>query len=333
MIKTGGLLLILLVIVTATGFYGKVMAAEKKPIKIGYDLWPGYAALVIAKEKGYFAEEGLNLKIIKYSDYLKGWDDFSNNNLDGHFGVFTDTIVKRSEGFNIKTVYFTDASYGQDVIVAKKEIRTIADLMDKKISVIGINSFSHIWVSALLEKNGLNEVDVQFANIDNSAVPRALASGEIDAGHTYGPFVAEAVKAGFHILDGATTKEVHGIIVDDLAFHSKFIKERSDDISKIIKSLNRAVQFLQTNQLESHAIVSKDFEMDIQDVAAYFKDAKIFNVENNKQLLNKKTPGSIHETFETITSFLLKRGQLPEVLYFKDIIEPKFIQGQKELKK
>ena len=73
--------------------------------------------------------------------------------------------------------------------------------------------------------------------------------------------------------------------------------------------------------------------MDIKDVAAYFNDAKIFNVENNKQLINKKAPGSIHETFEIITNFLLKRGQLPEVLNFKDLIEPKFIQGQKELKK
>jgi len=332
-IKTAGLLLTLLVIFTVTGFYESVIAADNKPIKIGYDLWPGYAALVIAEKKGYFADEGLDIKTIKYSDYLKGWDDFLNNELDGHFGVFTDTIVKCSEGFNIKTVYFTDASYGQDVIVAKKEIRTMADLKGKKISVIGINSFSHIWVWALLEKNGLNEIDIQFANIDNPAVPRALASGEIDAGHTYGPYVAEAVKAGFHVLDGATTKEVHGIIVDDLAFHSKFIKERPDDISKIIKSLNRAVQFLQTNQRESYALVSKVFGMDIQDVAAYFKDAKIFNVENNKQLLNKKTPGSIPETFEIITSFLLKRGQLAEVLNFKDIIELKFIQGQKELKK
>ncbi len=325
MMKTAVLLLTIMTIVTATGLYGNVMAAEDKTIKIGYDLWPGYAALIIAEKKGYFAEEGLNLKIIKYSDYLKGWDDFTNNDLDGHFGVFTDTIVKRSEGFSIKTVYFTDASYGQDVIVAKKEIKTIADLKDKKISVIGINSFSHIWVWALLEKNGLHEVDVHFANRDNSRVPKALVSGEIDAGHTYGPFIAEAIRAGFHVLDKANTKEVHGIIIDDLAFHSKFIKDRPDDINKIIKSLNRAVQFLRTNQRESYAIVSKAFEMDIQDVTDYFKDAKIFNIENNKQLIIKNSPDSIHKTFETITSFLLKRGQLEEILDFKDIVESKFI--------
>ncbi len=144
MIKTAGLLLTLLVIFTVTGSYESVIAAEKKPIKIGYDLWLGYAVLVLAEEKGYFADEGLNIKTIKYSDYLKGWDDFANNDIDGHFGVFTDTIVKYSEGLDIKSVFFTDAPYGQDVVVAKKEIQTVADLKDKKISVIVINSFSHI---------------------------------------------------------------------------------------------------------------------------------------------------------------------------------------------
>ena len=326
MIKTAGLLLILLVIFTATGSYESVIAAEKKPIKIGYDLWPGYAALVIAEEKGYFVDEGLDIKAIKYSDYLKGWDDFVNNDLDGHFGVFTDTIVKHSEGLDIKTVFFTDASFGQDVIVAKKEIRTIADLKGKKISVIGINSFSHIWVLALLEKNGLHEVDVQFANIDNPGVTRALASGEIDAGHTYGPYVSEAIKAGFHVIGGATTKEVHGIIVDDLAFHLKIIKERPDDIRKIIKALDRGCRFLQTNQSEAYGIVGKAFKMDIKDVESFFMSAKMFNLENNKQLINKSLSVSIHKAFETITSFLLERGQLSELPHFDDIVDPQFVQ-------
>ena len=65
--------------------------------------------------------------------------DFVNDDLDGHFGVFADTLVKHSEGVDIKSVFFIDASYGGDVIVAKKEIQTIDDLKGKKISVIGIN--------------------------------------------------------------------------------------------------------------------------------------------------------------------------------------------------
>ena len=319
------LLVLIFVLGAITEFPEDVKAAEKKPIKIGYDLWPGYVALFIADEKGYFTDEGLDLEIIEYSDYLNCWADFVNNELDGHFGVFSDTLVKYSEGIDIQTVFFTDASYGGDVIVAKKEIRTIDDLIGKKISVIGINSFSHIWVLALLERNGLQEIDVQFANIDSSNVPKALASGEIDAGHTYGPYISEAINAGFHILSGATTKEVHGIIVDDLAFHSIFIEKRPDDISKVIKALNRGVQFLQTNPQESYGIISKALKMNIEDLEGYYQDAKIFDVEDNRRLLKKNAPVSIYKTAEIISDFLLQRGQLSEVLDFDKIIEHKFV--------
>jgi NitT/TauT family transport system substrate-binding protein len=319
------LLALIFILGVVTGFPEVVKAVEKGPIKIGYDLWPGYAALFIADEKGYFAEEGLDIKIMEYSDYLDGWSDFVNNELDGHFGVFSDTLVKYAEGINIQSVFFTDASYGGDVIVAKKEIRTFDDLNGKKISVIGINSFSHIWVLALLERNGLQEYDVQFANIDNPDVPKALASGEIDAGHTYGPYISEAINAGFHILSGATTKEVHGVIVDDLAFHSIFIKKWPDDIGKIIKALNQGVQFLRTNPQESHGIISKTLKMNIEDVEGYYQDAKILDVEDNRRLLKKNAPDSIYKTAETISGFLLKRGQLSEFLDVDKIIEPKFI--------
>lgn len=319
------LLVLIFVLGAITEFPEDVKAVEKEPIKIGYDLWPGYAALFIADEKGYFAEEGLDIEIIEYSDYLKGLTDFVNDELDGHFGVFSDTIVKYSEGINIQTVFFTDASYGGDVIVTKKEIRTFDDLKGKKISVIGINSFSHIWVLALLERNGLQEYDVEFVNIDNPYVPEALASGEIDAGHTYGPYISEAINAGFHILSGATTKEVHGIIIDDLAFHSIFIKKRPDAVSKIIKALNRGAQFLRTNPQESYDIISKILKMNIEDLEGFYQDAKIFDIEDNRKLLKKNTPDSIYKTAETISGFLLRRGQLSEILDVDKIIEQKFI--------
>lgn len=65
--------------------------------------------------------------------------------------------------------------------------------------------------------------------------------------------------------------------------------------------------------------------MKIDDVESYFKDAKIFDIENNKQLINKNAPDSIYKTLETIINFLLQRGQLSKILDFNDIIEPKFI--------
>lgn len=322
--RIANLLTVLLIVYMAAGC-AQQNQKQKEPIKIGYDMWPGYACLFIAEVQGYFREEGLDIKTVKYLNYLEALSAFANGELDGHLGVFSDTIVQASSGINVKSVFFTDASYGGDVIVAKEDIRIIGDLKGKKISVIGINSFSHIWILTLLQKNGLQEQDVQFANIDNSDVTKALSSGEIDAGHVYGPFIAEAVKAGYHVLSGATTKEVHGIIIDDLAFHSEIIKQRPDEVRKIVTALNRGVLFLRTYPKKAHGIISEELEMDIKDVKEYFQDAKIFDVEDNKLLMDKNTQNSIYKTGEIISTFLLKRGQLSQIPDINKIIETKFI--------
>ena len=266
-------------------------------------------------------------KIRQYNpvNKLEELNAFANNEVDGALKVFSDTIVQFSGGIDTKSVFFSDASYGGDVIIAKRGFQKIEDLKGKKIAVEGINSFSHIWVLTVLERNGLKESDVHFVNLEAKDVPQALTSGEIDAGHIWEPFVSQALETGNHIL--ITSKEVHGIIIDDLSFHSKIIEERPDDITRIIKALTRGVQFLKTNPQEAHDIISKELEMSIEDVEAFYQDAKIFGVEDNKQLMSKNAPNSIYDTAEIISNFLLERGQLPLIPNLDELIEPKFVNN------
>ena len=65
--------------------------------------------------------------------------------------------------------------------------------------------------------------------------------------------------------------------------------------------------------------------MDIKEVEEYFQDAKIFDAEDNKRLMNKNTQNSIYKTGEIISNFLLERGQLSQIPDFDEIIEPRFV--------
>ena len=59
----------------------------------------------------------------------------------------------------------------------------------------------HIYfVLKSLEKVGLSEGDVQFVDVPVQNVTSALQKGQIFAGHTYEPFISDAVKKGFKIL-------------------------------------------------------------------------------------------------------------------------------------
>ena len=76
--KTLGLLTVLLVVSLVAGCTQQ-KAVEKKPIKIGIDVFPGWGHIFIAQEKGYFEKNGVDVEIVLNEDYLTIQDQFTNN--------------------------------------------------------------------------------------------------------------------------------------------------------------------------------------------------------------------------------------------------------------
>ena len=101
---------------------------------------------------------------------------------------------------------------------------TLGDLKGKKISVEGINSFSHLFVLKALENVGLGEGDIGISRVPAQKITENMEKGTIVAGHTYEPYTTEALKKGYKILFAAG--KIPGIITDVLAFHSDFVEER-----------------------------------------------------------------------------------------------------------
>jgi NitT/TauT family transport system substrate-binding protein len=210
--------------------------ANKKPIRLAFDLWVPDLLTYVAQEKGFFKKNNVDVNLTLVKNYGDTITSYSNGDFDGIFTVFSDAIILDSSGIDTKVVYNVDSSSFADAIVGKGN--NLSDVKGKKIGVDGINSFSHFFVLKSLEKVGLNEGDVEFVNIPILNVTSALQKGQIFAGHTYDPFVSDAVKKGYKIL--STGADIPGIITSVLAFHSDIVQQRPQDIHNIIKSMIKA---------------------------------------------------------------------------------------------
>ncbi|HEY0579761.1 MAG TPA: ABC transporter substrate-binding protein, partial [Candidatus Nitrosocosmicus sp.] len=294
------------------------------PIKMGITVWvPNFLAYV-AQEKGIFKKNNVdvNLTLLQnYGDVIKA---YSNGEMNGIFTVYSDAIIQHSSGVNTKVVYNVDSSFKADAIVGKGN--SLLDVKGKNISVDGINSFSHLFVLKSLEKVGLNEGDVEFVNIPVQNVSEELQKGHIFAGHTYEPFVSDAVKKGFKIL--STGADVPGIITNVLAFHSDIVQQRPQDIQNIVKSM-----------IEAKADYDKNKEQDISIMASksgLSKDQIIEGINNVKLLdLNYNIQNSMNRTSTNTTSlyvsgnyfakFYSERGVISEYPNIDDLVDPQFV--------
>src|SRR5207248_11312063 len=112
-------------------------------------------------------------------------------------------------------VWLLDESKGGDVLVGNSSIQSPADLKGKRIA-LSYGTFGHVFVLTGLAKYGLSRADVTIVNLAGESVPDALAAGKIDAGHTWDPFLGQALKNGAYAI--FTSSDTLGIILKPLEF-------------------------------------------------------------------------------------------------------------------
>lgn len=324
--KSNTMIELLVLLIAATCVMASCAKVEEKrdPIKIGINIWPGYAYAFIAQEKGFFKKNNVDVELILKKDITESKELYKNGEVDGLFDVFSDIIMLNVKGISTQVVYVVDYSDAGDVIIGRPEYNSLVDLRDKKVSFDGINSFSHMFVLKALVKVGLKEPDLKFENIPAMDVLTALEEKKIAAGHTWEPITTQALERGYKIL--AKAGDFPGIITDVLAFREEVIKERPDDVKQIVVSILEALDFFSSDREESLEIMSKAESMTKLELEKGIKGVHLLNLQENGIAMKKSDePMSLYNLGKMVMNFYAQRGQLSGTIPLDKIIKPKFV--------
>jgi NitT/TauT family transport system substrate-binding protein len=295
-----------------------------EPVRISvHSLWPPNALAYLAEEKGLFEKNGVNVELSSYPDYREVVESYALGEADGLTLVFSDVILQNAAGVETRVVYILDDSQFGDAIISKA--KNLTELKGKKIGVEGISSFSHLFTLRALEKVGLSEADVQFVDIPAANTSRAIEKGEIDAGHTYSPFIDAATAKGYNVL--ITANENPGIITDVLAFRPNILEERPADIENIIKSYSEALSFYNKNTNEAVDIMSSKSGISKEEIIRGFNGTKLISLQDNVLVSMKNDPknrSSLFASGDYISKFYIDRGVMSEYPILDEIIVSKF---------
>jgi NitT/TauT family transport system substrate-binding protein len=317
----------ILILLLFSNSYTIVNAQNTKiPIKLGITLWVPNFLAYIAQEKGYFKKNNVEVNMTLLQNYGNVVNNYSNGEFDGIFTVYSDAIIQHSTGIDTKVVYNVDSSFKADAIVGKGN--NLSDVKGKKIGVDGINSFSHFFVLKSLENAGLEEGDVQFVNVPAQNITQALQKDQIFAGHTYAPFLSNALKKGYKILSTGAT--IPGIITNVMAFHSSIVEQRPQDIQNIIKSMDEAKADYDKNKDQDIAIMSLKSGLSKAEIIEGMENAKIFDLNYNHQISMNKNSNqttSLYVSGNYIAKFYAERGVISEYPNIDEIIDSKFVDA------
>lgn len=298
-------------------------------ITYGYEVWPGVLPYLVAYEKGFFKEQGLDVEMVKAESYTQEMEDFISGKVDfiGDFALI-DLVKKVNLGEKIKVVLATDYSNGADGIVLKKEIKSIGDLKGKKVAV-EIGTLGEYLLFDALKKNNLNLDDIQEVNLSAQEASQAFIRGEVVAAVTYEPNLSQAIEEGSG-WSAYTSAESPGLIVDSLVFKSDFLDKNPEKVMAVMKAYFKAVDFITINPNYSYEVGAKYFDITVGDVKGQLAGIKQVNLFENQRLMTFGTvSGSLHRSILQAGNFLFSRGLINEKVDSTDILVPKFIRDIK----
>jgi len=161
------------------GIIGGSSRLYAAPLKVGYSDWPGWVAWDIGIQKGWFKEAGVDIEFVWF-EYVPSMDAFSAGKVDAVTMTNGDAMVTGSAGGKSVAILLNDYSNGNDMIVAKPGIKSMADLKGKKIGV-EVGFVDHLLLLNGLQAAKLKESDVTLVNMPTDQTAQALGGGQVDA--------------------------------------------------------------------------------------------------------------------------------------------------------
>lgn len=203
-------LAILTLLLTACSQQSQQGVPDLGKIQVGYLPSTGFFGFYVAKEKGYFEEQGLDVELTSFKSGSEMIAPLSTGQLDVGAGEpGTGLFNAANQDLDVRVVCgFSSQAAGRGgvpILVRKDladsgEVTKPADLKGRKIGVNVPRGMVEYSVAKYLAKDGLTIDDVEMVPIPFPDMPAALANKAVDAAMVTYPGAAKAIKDGSAVI-------------------------------------------------------------------------------------------------------------------------------------
>ncbi|XWY21351.1 ABC transporter substrate-binding protein [Bisgaard Taxon 45] len=232
-----------LALTLAMGVSLSVSAKEKLTLLLDWFVNPDHAAIIVAQQKGYFAQHGLEVEIVEPADPSLPPKLVAAGKADLAVDYQPQLQIQVAEDLPLIRVGTLVATPLNSLIVLEhSEIKSLADLKGKKIGY-SVSGFEDSLLKAMLGSANLTEKDVQMVNVNWSLSPSVI-SGQVDAViGGFRNFELNQMKLEKH-PGRAFYPEEHGVpVYDELILVANKNNMPKEKISKFLTALEQATVY------------------------------------------------------------------------------------------
>lgn len=202
------------------------------------------AALYIARDRGLFKKEGLDVTIQPVQQSIQALPALAKGQVDviasANYVTFLQADEKGTLDVRILAEGVRVAPHMMDVLVPKdSKIKTVADLAGKKVAVNILNNIQSLTLNAILDEKGIGRP--VYRQIAFPQMGPALERGQVDAVHAVEPFdsaIRGELKARV-LLDGGSAP-VQSLPISGYVTTRKFAAEHAETAAAFRRAIEAA---------------------------------------------------------------------------------------------
>src|SRR6266852_4558928 len=218
----------------------------------------------LAKQLGYFAQQGLDVTLIDEASGQSSENEVLAGQVDAGSGSYNHTIELQAAGKQMESVVQLDIAPGEAEVVSAKEagqIHTVSDLKGKNLGVTELGSGTQTLTTALLHKVGITPDQVHFVPVGaGDTFIAALQQGKIDAGMTTEPTISRLVSSGVGkvLVDLRSPQSTQAALGGPYPFISLFmnnsyVSSHQDVVQKLVNAYVKTLKWMHTHTAEQIA--------------------------------------------------------------------------------
>lgn len=238
-------------------------AAETKPQKLTVILdWfinPDHAPLIIAKQQGFFKEQGLEVELISPADPTDPSKLVAASKADIGITYQPELMLHINRGLPLISIgTLIDKPLNCLVTLKDGSIKSLSDLKGKRIASSS-GGLSDLMLKVLLEKNGMNINDIELINVHYN-LTQALLSHRVDAVTGLQRNVeVPALEADNHAVTAFFPEEYGIPNYNELIFIIHKNNVADERFPKFLAALRKAVAYLDAHPRETWEQFAKQY--------------------------------------------------------------------------
>ncbi len=305
-------------------------AQAQDVIRCAYPYWFGFAPTPVARDMGYFKEEGLEVTTVFDNDRANVMPGLEIGDLDCTMRTIGEHMSRPlAADSNLVVIGVIDVSVGADGVVAGPEINQVTDLVGK-VFAGEINHPGTIMTAHALKQAGYDfnkDVEVRLIATDDASA--VFEDPEVAAVATWEPMLSEIVantsREGSKIL--LSSADFNGLITDVVIVNKTDYEANREKYAKLMRGIYRAVDLYNKDPEKFLEVAAPNYDVTPEQMKADLGGVYYTSYEDALEFFGVGQDPKLKEVVDGLNAINVDLDLMDEAIPYEAMVDPTLTEG------